>query len=218
MQPVEIMPIQDSLVLRARGSELLILAQHISELKQRKSKRDFSIYFTGEALVNRPARKLFEAWLRKDGTLWERLFHMVHEMEQTSSDSQAASDEQPVVKAKSPSLTAKSSVIEPAVEALAEKPVKKGVKKPEKVVKSSESATKSVGSKTTKPAAEKTAAKTTTKASPAKKSTTTKAAKSASKTAAKPAAKTAAKSSTATKTSKSSSSSKAAGKTAAKKR
>lgn len=192
MQPVEIMPIQDSLILRARGSELLILAQHITELKQRKSKRDFSIYFTGEALVNRPARKLFEAWLRKDGTLWERLFHMVHEMEQG-----AESDEKPVVKANNPALTAKSTVVEAAVAEPAPKAAKKAAKQPEKATKSKASADKSESSK----AAKSVPAKTPAKSGAAKKSAATKPAKAVAKTAAKsgpskskPAAKTAAKS------------------------
>lgn len=79
MMKVEIMPIQESLVLRARGSELLILPQHIKELQGKKEPKAFTHYFTDEALVNRPARKLFEAWLRKDETLWPRLFKTVHE-------------------------------------------------------------------------------------------------------------------------------------------
>jgi len=77
--PVEIVPIQDSVVLRARGSELLILPHHVTELKGKKTPRDFTTYFTGEALINRPARKLFEAWLRKDNTLWPRLYKTIHE-------------------------------------------------------------------------------------------------------------------------------------------
>ena len=101
MHPVEIMPIQDSLVLRARGSELLILSQHITELKQRKSPRDFSMYFTAEALVNRPARKLFESWLRKDGTLWQRLFKSIHELAfDGSGEDEDAGKTKPEVKAK----------------------------------------------------------------------------------------------------------------------
>lgn len=213
MQPVEIMPIQDSLILRARGSELLILAQHISELKQRKSKRDFSMYFTGEALVNRPARKLFEAWLRKDGTLWERLFQMVHEMEQG-----AESDEKPVVKANNPALTAKSKVVEAAAAEPTPKVAKTAEKQPEKTAKSKATVAKSESGKTAKSAPAKSTAKAaakdgaggTSRSAAVKKSAATKPAKAIAKTAAKagsskskPAAKTAAKS---------------AGKSAAKKR
>lgn len=79
MLPVEIIPIHESLVLRARGSELLIIPVHVRELKSLKDPKAFSQYFTTNALVNRPARKLFEAWLRKDPTVWKRLFTTVHE-------------------------------------------------------------------------------------------------------------------------------------------
>ena len=78
MGPVEILPLQETIVLRARGSELLILAHHVKKLKDLAKPRDFSQYFRAEALVNRPARKLFEAWLRKDHTLWPRLYQTVH--------------------------------------------------------------------------------------------------------------------------------------------
>jgi hypothetical protein len=50
----------------------------VRELKGLAEARGFSEYFTREALVNRPARKLFEAWLRKDRTLWPRLFKIIH--------------------------------------------------------------------------------------------------------------------------------------------
>lgn len=78
MLPVEILPVQESLVLRARGSELLILPHHVKSLKGLTKSRDFSEYFRAEALVNRPARKLFEAWLRKDHTLWQRIYTTIH--------------------------------------------------------------------------------------------------------------------------------------------
>lgn len=77
MVPVEILPIQENIILRAGGSELLILATHVRKLQGLKNPRDFSQYFRSEALVNRPARKLFEAWLRKDQTLWPRIYKSV---------------------------------------------------------------------------------------------------------------------------------------------
>ena len=81
MLDVEIMPIQDSLVLRARGSELLIMSHHVVELKTKTQPKEFARYFLEESLVNRPARKLFLAWLRKDGGLWRRIFDTVKDME-----------------------------------------------------------------------------------------------------------------------------------------
>ena len=86
MLPVEIYPIQDAIVLRARGSELLILADHVAALKKLKSAGDFSKYFLNEALVNRPASKLFEAWLRKDGSLWARIYKSVQTIESTGNE------------------------------------------------------------------------------------------------------------------------------------
>ena len=214
MQPVEIMPIQDSLVLRARGSELLILAQHVTELKQRKSPRDFSMYFTVEALVNRPARKLFEAWLRKDDTLWQRLFKMIHEMEQGVGAEDEAKAEVPEVKAKQVALKAKGQVIDPVVSTKAKSAktevkdevkaeVKKEAKKeaakkeaPKKVAAPSQSAPKKPEKAAAKPAA-KAVAKPAAKAAPAKKTVAAKPAKSAkpapTKAPAKSAAKTGAK-------------------------
>lgn len=87
MVPVEILPFQENIILRARGSELLIHSIHVKKLQDLKKPRDFSQYFRAEALVNRPARKLFEAWLRKDHTLWPRLYKAVHGLSLSSESS-----------------------------------------------------------------------------------------------------------------------------------
>ncbi len=77
MQAVELYPIQDALVLRARGVELLILPVHVAALKEKKESKDFAEYFLQNAMVNRSARKLYEAWLKKDNTLWKRVYHSI---------------------------------------------------------------------------------------------------------------------------------------------
>ncbi len=77
MAPVEIFHMNGSVILRARNSELLIIAHHVQELRNLKASADFASYFLKDALVNRPARKLFEAWLKKDRTLWPRLYNVV---------------------------------------------------------------------------------------------------------------------------------------------
>lgn len=77
MQAVELYPIQNNLVLRARGVELLILPVHVDALKEKKDSKEFATYFLGTAMVNRSARKLYEAWLKKDPTLWKRVYHSV---------------------------------------------------------------------------------------------------------------------------------------------
>ncbi len=94
MNPVELYPIQNSLVLRARGVELLILPIHINELKARKDTKEFAEYFLKKAMVNRSARKLFEAWLKKDTSLWRRIYHSVmHDFEEQSESQSEASAE-----------------------------------------------------------------------------------------------------------------------------
>ncbi len=111
MLPVEILPVQETIVLRARGSELLILPHHVKKLKGLEKPRDFSQYFRAEALVNRPARKLFEAWLRKDQTLWPRLYQTVHKEIEFAPDSDgdaSAHDDGPKVAAGSVAKSAPS--------------------------------------------------------------------------------------------------------------
>jgi len=193
VNPVEILPIQDSLILRARGSELLILAHHVTELKQRKTPGDFLTYFRGEALVNRPARKLFEAWVRKDDTLWRRLFHMVHEgLGANEGDAPAAKPEVKSKQVPAPEKTAAKP--SKAVEAKSAKPVEKKTdmksekKAEKKVEKKVEKAAVKADAKKPSSAAKSGASKTTAKAAPAKKTS-----------AAKPAAKSASGKSTAAK-------------------
>lgn len=70
---------QQHLVLRAEPSELYVLAEHVTELRKLKETSAFAAYFRNTALVNRPARKLFDAWLRKDRELWTRIYRAVHD-------------------------------------------------------------------------------------------------------------------------------------------
>lgn len=91
MQAVELYAVQSSLILRARGVELLVLPGHIVELKNLKDTKAFADYFLKKAMVNRSARKLFEAWLRKDNTLWRRIYHSVmHDFEEQAEPVEAA--------------------------------------------------------------------------------------------------------------------------------
>jgi hypothetical protein len=174
--PVELLPVQDTLVLRARGSELLILPSHVHELKTLAKAKDFSQYFRAEALLNRPARKLFEAWLRKDQTLWTRLYKCVHkEMDLSGGPSDEAPAEAPKPAAKAPKAEAKAKT--KSEDASDEKPAKKKAAK--KVAKKTASAKKAPAKKTA-------AKKTATKKAPAKKTTAKKTAK---KTATKKTAK-----------------------------
>jgi hypothetical protein len=77
VQAVELYAIQNSLILRARGVELLVLPVHVEALKEKKDSKAFAEYFLQTAMVNRSARKLYEAWLKKDGTLWPRVYKSI---------------------------------------------------------------------------------------------------------------------------------------------
>ena len=77
MTPVEIAYLQGTLILRARNSELLILQHHVKTLHSMAQRSEFTQYFLKEALLNRTARKLFEAWLRKDSTVWPRIYSTI---------------------------------------------------------------------------------------------------------------------------------------------
>ena len=150
MSPVELIPVQGSLILRARGSELLILPQYIMELKKLNVPKEFAGFFMQEALINRPARKLFEAWLRKDKTLWKRLYHTVmNEIEiDEETKAQLEAKEEPV----------KAEPAKKAEEKEEEKPAKTAKKKAAKKAES-KPAKKKAAKKVAKKAAKKTAKK-----------------------------------------------------------
>ena len=75
---VELFYTQGAVMLRSKGSELLILPEYIEHLQTLKDPKLFIEYFRKEALLNRPARKLFIAWERKDPSLWNELYSIVH--------------------------------------------------------------------------------------------------------------------------------------------
>lgn len=200
MLPVEILPAPGgTLVLRARQSELLILASHIVELKERKTPKDFTGYFMSEALINRPARKLFEAWLRKDKTLWRRIYDTVqNELEVNADDLDdvaEAAPEKVEVKEKS----AKPAAAKKATKTSEKKPAEKkeAKKQSEKKVEEKTTAKKATAKKATaKKAATK---KTESKKTATKKTATKKASSSAGKKTATKKAATKKATSTATK-------------------
>lgn len=194
MLPVEILPVQETIVLRARGSELLILPHHVKKLKGLSKPRDFSQYFVGEALVNRPARKLFEAWLRKDHTLWPRLYQTVHKEMEVSAEEGGEESTAPTQSAK-PVPAAKVAAPVRASDdddEQEDKEDEKPVKKAKAASKDDDKPAKKPAAKDAKPAKEKeTKAAKAKPASKEKDKEPKKAAKSASKDKdkAKPAAK-----------------------------
>lgn len=78
MAPVEIIDYQGAVVIRARGSELIILPTYVHVLQNTAEPKEFANYFLTEALVNRPARKLFDSWLKKDMDLWKKIYNKIH--------------------------------------------------------------------------------------------------------------------------------------------
>ncbi len=170
MQPVEILAVQETVVLRARGSELLIVPQHVRKLKSLTKPQDFAAYFREEALVNRPARKLFEAWLRKDNSVWMRLYKKIHE-EITFAEAPGEEESAPK-KAKAPEpkaeTPAKAKKAEPAKEA--KKPAaKEEAKKPAKETKKAAEAKPAKAEKATAKKPAKDAKAPAAKAKPAAK-------------------------------------------------
>ena len=75
---IQIIATQGALVLRHKHSELVIMPQHVENLEKLTEPREFSKYFLDYALVNRPARKLFVAWVKKDSTLWKGIYESIH--------------------------------------------------------------------------------------------------------------------------------------------
>ena len=71
---VSIRVFENHLLLRSGHAELLVTPEHLENLSATEDKRAFARYFLEQALVNRPARKLFKSWLRKDGELWTKVY------------------------------------------------------------------------------------------------------------------------------------------------
>jgi hypothetical protein len=205
--PVEIFPAPGGhIVLRARGSELLILADHVTELKTQKEANGFTQYFLNEALINRPARKLFEAWLRKDRGLWRRIYDAVkaHTEEQDDQADSSAPKEKANAAAKAPKAVEQKT---PSAELTSTKVAATPKKEESEVATKKTAATKTTTKKTaaTKVTTKKTAAtKATTKKTAATKATTKKTAATKATTkkvsADKATKKTATKKASATKT------------------
>lgn len=157
--------INNSVVLRARNSELFILPQHVAELQKMLEPKKFSSYFMQEALCNRTARKLFEAWLRKDTSVWQRLFKLIHE----NKAEEEATIEEPVTSKQAKPKPAKKEATKKASD---DKEKAKSPAKP-KPAKIAEEKSKEEGA-TVKKAAKKTKAKATTKKAVEKTSSTVK--------------------------------------------
>jgi len=65
---------QNNLVLRRGASSLVINAQNVQELRTAESQDAFNNLFLTKALQNREARRVFQAWERKDTDLLNKLY------------------------------------------------------------------------------------------------------------------------------------------------
>lgn len=63
----------NNLVLTRGQSQLLIKSDDVLALRGTKDIAEFSQYFETKALVNREARRVFQAWQRKDSDLLPKL-------------------------------------------------------------------------------------------------------------------------------------------------
>lgn len=64
---------RNNLILSRGTSQLLIKAEDVQALRGLKEQAPFSEYFLNKALVNREARRVFQAWERKDAELLQKL-------------------------------------------------------------------------------------------------------------------------------------------------
>ena len=158
MASIQIVAVEEAVVLKDRSSELLILPDHVVFLKSFSKSKDFAKYFLEEALMNRSARKLYEAWLRKDKGLWRNLYEVVRDIEIKDYDK------------KLKDLKDAEKNTPPPKKEKVEKEKKKAVKK-EEPKKTSKTTKKTASKKTTKKVTKK---KTATKKTASKKTTTKK--------------------------------------------
>lgn len=64
----------NNMILRRGASVLMIEAANVQVLRTLKEKKEFTEFFRTKALVNREARRVFEAWERKDKDLLDKLY------------------------------------------------------------------------------------------------------------------------------------------------
>ena len=65
---------RNNLILKRGASNLVINAENVQSLRTQESEDDFSAFFRTKALQNREARRVFEAWERKDKELLNKIY------------------------------------------------------------------------------------------------------------------------------------------------
>ncbi|MES2614248.1 MAG: hypothetical protein V4591_02415 [Bdellovibrionota bacterium] len=65
---------RNNLVIKRGASTLVINAENVQNLRTQDSEASFVDFFRKKALENREARRVFEAWERKDKELLTKLY------------------------------------------------------------------------------------------------------------------------------------------------
>lgn len=65
---------RNNLILKRGASTLVINAENVQSLRTQDSENDFVEFFRKKALENREARRVFEAWERKDKELLTKIY------------------------------------------------------------------------------------------------------------------------------------------------
>ncbi len=65
---------QNNLILKRGESSLIINPENVSGLRTQENEEAFQTFFRTTALQNRQARRVFEAWEKKDNTLLKKIY------------------------------------------------------------------------------------------------------------------------------------------------
>jgi hypothetical protein len=65
---------RNNLILKRGASSLVINAENVQSLRTQDTENGFNEFFRTKALQNREARRVFEAWERKDKELLAKLY------------------------------------------------------------------------------------------------------------------------------------------------
>jgi hypothetical protein len=69
---------QNNFIMKRGDSILLIESEKVTQLRTLKDQPAFEEFFRNQALVNREARRVFQAWERKDNQLLNKIREEMH--------------------------------------------------------------------------------------------------------------------------------------------
>jgi hypothetical protein len=71
---VELQWNRNNLILKRGASTLVINPEHVQTLRTQDNQESFNDFFLNTALQNREARRVFQAWERKDSALLAKIY------------------------------------------------------------------------------------------------------------------------------------------------